>query len=93
MARSQLIVLGLPQSSTHRYRGPDSAQLVVDSGKQQQQGVATELEQAASLLGSNGEHPGEDVVQDLGQLLGSDATASGETLGQGREAGDVDKTQ
>ena len=92
-AGGELGPLGVTQCRAHRHCSVDGAHLVVGSGEEQEERVTTELEQAASLLGGDGEHAGKDVVQDLGQLLGSNPTASRETLGQGREAGDVDEAQ
>jgi hypothetical protein len=90
---SQLVALGFSERGSHRDRSPGGAQLMVRAWKQQQEGIATEFEQAASLLGRKGEHPGEDVVQNLGQLLRSNATTSRKALRKGSETGDVNETQ
>ena len=75
-AGGELGPLCVTQRGTHRQRGVHRAHLVIGSWEEQEERVATELEQAAPLLCGNGEHGGKDVIQDLGQLLGPHATAS-----------------
>ncbi len=65
---------------------------VVAAGEHQQQRVPSELEEAPTLVIGHPQHPREHVVEDLGQLLGSDATLAGEAFREGGEPGDVDET-
>ena len=80
---------GLAQGGTHGDGGLGGHGRVVVAGERQEQGVAAELEQRAALAVGDLEHPGEHVVEDLGQLLGADAAPPGQALGEGGEARDV----
>ncbi len=57
----------------------------------EQQRVAAELQQAAVLAVGDGEQPGEDGAEDLGDLLGAHLAVAGQALGHLREPGDVDE--
>ena len=63
---------------------------MVGPPEQQQEGVATELQQAAAPIVRNGEHLAEHIVEDLGELFSPDPAPPGQLLGQRCEAGDVD---
>ena len=54
-----------------------------------EEGVAPELEAVSAELPRDLEEAGEHQVQGVGQLLGAHLAATGQALGEGREAGDV----
>ena len=55
----------------------------------QEQGIAAELEQAASVLVGDEQDRLETLLDGLGDLLGALAALAGEALGELRESGDV----
>ena len=59
------------------------------AGEEEEQRVAPELHQVPARLGGDCQEPPEDVVEDVGQLLGADLALSGQPLGERGEAGDV----
>lgn len=83
----------LPSLTEHRLhldRGTAGMDRMIVAPEDEQQRVAPELQQAATAVVGDPEHPSEDVVEDLGQLLGADPSPSGELLGQRGESRDVD---
>ena len=62
---------------------------MVGAGEQQEQRIATELEELPTTIGRDAEHAAEHAAEGLDQFLGADTSPRGETLGQRGEAGDV----
>jgi hypothetical protein len=50
--------------------------------EREQKRIASELQEAATLLIRNVQHAREDVVEHLGELLGTDPAPAGQALGE-----------
>ncbi len=61
--------------------------------EQHQQGVPAELEHVAAVAAGDSDQALEHAADDEDQLLGAGAPLGGESLGEGREAGEVDRDQ
>ena len=80
------IVAASRSAAAHLDRRAGGLPGVVVAPEQQQEGITAELDEGARPLVGQREHGGEDAVEDLGELLGTDAAPAGEPLGQVREA-------
>ena len=83
----------LPQGDPHLHCRVAGALGMALAAEHQQQGVAAELEQVGTAVEGQVQHPAEDTVEGLDDLLGTDAAALRQLLGQGREPGDVREHQ
>ena len=80
-----------PQGGAHPHGGRAGPSSVSLAREEQQQRVAAELEQAATVRVGDGEQLGEAGLDRLGDLFGALLPLAGQLLGQFREAGDVDE--
>ncbi len=80
-----------PERSPHLEGRPTGPACVLLAVVEQQQRVAAELEQAATLCVGDAEERGERGVHHLGDFLGPRSAEARETLRHGGEAGDVDE--
>ena len=79
------------QSPAHFERSPSGARSVVVAVVQQQQRIASELEQSAAFGVRDIEQRREGRIHDVGHLLGTGAANVRQPLRHRREAGDVDE--
>ena len=80
-----------PQRGAHPHGGRARPNRMSLAREEQQQRVAAELEQAATVRVGHGEQLGEAGLDRLGDLFGALFALAGQLLGQFREAGDVDE--
>ena len=81
----------LPQSPAHVEGGRRRPMRMVVPAKEQQQGVAAELQQGAVMAVGIGQQPVEALGDDVGDSLGSGSAEPGHAFGERGEAGDVDE--
>ncbi len=84
---------GLPKRPLHLDHRVAGALGVTFPAEEQQERVTAELQQVAAAREGAVQHAAEHPVQRLDNLLGTDPSALGELLGEGRETGDVREHQ
>jgi hypothetical protein len=88
-ARARLRTRDLPQRDPHPVQRPRRVRLVVLAVEEEQERVAAELEDSATVLVGHLEEARQRGVHDPRQLLGTRPAEPGQALRELREAGDV----
>ena len=84
---------GIPESGAHFDRRSARPVGMLGTFEQQQEPVATELQQPTTPRVGEIEHRAERTIQNIGQLLSTETSPPDKPLGQAREARNVDKAE
>jgi hypothetical protein len=81
------------QLTLHRRSGPGGTRRMLGLVEQQEHGVATPLDDTRAVVVGDVEQPAEAQVERVVHLFGANLALARQTLGHGREPGDVDKRE